>query len=42
MRSEKEKVALGSIVASGGLTVAKAIVGVLTGSLAILSDPAPR
>jgi cation diffusion facilitator family transporter len=40
MRSEKEKVALGSIVASGGLTVAKAIVGVLTGSLAILSEAA--
>ena len=40
MASEKEKVALGSIVASGGLTMAKAIVGVLTGSLAILSEAA--
>jgi cation diffusion facilitator family transporter len=36
--SEKEKAALGSIVASAGLTVAKAIVGVLSGSLAILSE----
>jgi cation diffusion facilitator family transporter len=36
--SEKERVALGSIVASAGLTIAKAIVGVLTGSLAILSE----
>jgi cation diffusion facilitator family transporter len=40
MPSEKEQVALGSIVASGALTVAKAIVGVLTGSLAILSEAA--
>jgi cation diffusion facilitator family transporter len=40
MQDRKEKVALGSIVASGGLTVAKAIVGVLTGSLAILSEAA--
>ncbi len=38
--NEKEKVALGSIAASAGLTVAKAIVGVLTGSLAILSEAA--
>jgi divalent metal cation (Fe/Co/Zn/Cd) transporter len=37
MQDQKEKVALGSIVASGGLTVAKGIVGALTGSLAILS-----
>src|SRR5580692_5645682 len=36
--NEKEKVALGSIAASAGLTVAKAIVGLLTGSLAILSE----
>jgi cation diffusion facilitator family transporter len=36
--SEKEKAALGSIVASAGLTIAKAIVGVLSGSLAILSE----
>ena len=34
----KEKAALGSIAASAGLTVAKAIVGLLTGSLAILSE----
>src|ERR1700733_1311774 len=34
----KEKVALGSIAASAGLTVAKATVGILTGSLAILSE----
>lgn len=40
MQSEKEKVALGSIVASGGLTLAKGIVGVLTGSLAVLSEAA--
>jgi len=36
--NEKERVALGSIAASAGLTVAKAIVGILTGSLAILSE----
>jgi len=36
--NEKEKVALGSIAASAGLTAAKGIVGVLTGSLAILSE----
>jgi cation diffusion facilitator family transporter len=40
MSSEKEQVALGSILASGGLTLAKAVVGVLTGSLAILSEAA--
>jgi cation diffusion facilitator family transporter len=40
MASEKEHVALGSIVASGGLTVAKGIVGFATGSLAILTDAA--
>ncbi|MFZ0606557.1 MAG: cation diffusion facilitator family transporter, partial [Xanthobacteraceae bacterium] len=34
----KEKAALGSIAASAGLTVAKASVGLLTGSLAILSE----
>ena len=38
--SEKEQVALGSIVASAGLTISKAVVGVLTGSLAILSEAA--
>jgi cation diffusion facilitator family transporter len=40
MQSEKERVALGSIVASGGLTLAKGVVGLLTGSLAILSEAA--
>jgi len=34
----KERVALGSIAASAGLTAAKATVGFLTGSLAILSE----
>ncbi len=34
----KEKVALGSIAASAGLTVAKGVIGLLTGSLAILSE----
>jgi cation diffusion facilitator family transporter len=36
--NEKEKVALGSIAASASLTAAKAIIGLLTGSLAILSE----
>ena len=40
MQNEKERVALGSIAASGGLTLAKGVVGVLTGSLAILSEAA--
>src|ERR1700726_4224573 len=40
MQDTKEQVALGSIVASAGLTAAKAVVGVLTGSLAILSEAA--
>jgi len=40
MQDQKEKVALGSIAASAGLTVAKAVVGVATGSLAILSEAA--
>ena len=40
MAGEKERVALGSIVASGGLTAAKAAVGFATGSLAILTDAA--
>src|SRR5215468_12032402 len=35
---EKERVALGSIAASAGLTLAKAVVGLATGSLAILSE----
>src|SRR5436309_882369 len=38
MQDTKERVALGSIVASAGLTVAKAVVGVATGSLGILSE----
>src|SRR5262245_59309651 len=40
MASEKEKVALGSILASGALTAAKAVVGLASGSLAILSEAA--
>jgi cation diffusion facilitator family transporter len=40
MQSQKEHVALGSMVASAGLTVAKTIVGLATGSLAILSEAA--
>jgi cation diffusion facilitator family transporter len=40
MLSEKEKVALTSIAASAGLTLAKGIVGFATGSLAILSEAA--
>jgi len=36
--NDKEKAALGSIAASAGLTAAKAVVGVTTGSLAILSE----
>jgi cation diffusion facilitator family transporter len=36
--NDKEKAALGSIAASAGLTAAKAVIGVLTGSLAILSE----
>ena len=40
MQDIKEKVALISIVASAGLTLAKAAVGIATGSLAILSEAA--
>jgi cation diffusion facilitator family transporter len=40
MQDDKEKVAFGSILASGGLTAAKTVVGVLSGSLAILSEAA--
>ena len=40
MQNEKERVALGSIAASGGLTLAKGVVGLLSGSLAILSEAA--
>jgi len=36
--NDKEKAALGSIAASVALTLAKAVVGALTGSLAILSE----
>jgi cation diffusion facilitator family transporter len=36
--NEKEKAALGSIAASAGLTAAKGIIGLATGSLAILSE----
>jgi cation diffusion facilitator family transporter len=36
--NDKETAALWSIAASGGLTAAKAVVGLLTGSLAILSE----
>src|ERR1700733_2410069 len=36
--NDKERAALGSIAASAGLTAAKAVVGPLTGSLAILSE----
>jgi cation diffusion facilitator family transporter len=38
MQSEKERVALSSIAASAAMTVAKGIVGISTGSLAILSE----
>ena len=40
MQDTKERVALTSIVASGGLTIAKAIVGLFSGSLALLSEAA--
>jgi cation diffusion facilitator family transporter len=40
MQDRKQKVALGSIAASGGLTIAKGLVGVASGSLAILSEAA--
>src|ERR1700758_2168799 len=36
--NDKEQVALGSIAASAALTVAKGAIGLLTGSLAILSE----
>jgi cation diffusion facilitator family transporter len=38
--NQKERVALGSVAASGGLTVAKGVVGLASGSLAILSEAA--
>ncbi len=40
MQDVKERVAFTSILASGGLTIAKAIVGVASGSLALLSEAA--
>jgi len=38
MQNEKEQVALSSMAASAALTIAKAVVGISTGSLAILSE----
>src|SRR5438094_607333 len=40
MLDPKQRVALSSIAASAGLTAAKAIVGVMSGSLALLSEAA--
>src|SRR5258708_9914490 len=40
MQSVKQRVAISSIAASAGLTLAKGIVGLATGSLAILSEAA--
>src|ERR1044071_1388917 len=40
MQHEKERVALTSIFASAALTVAKGLVGLTTGSLALLSEAA--
>ena len=40
MQEDKERIALTSIFASAGLTAAKAVVGLSTGSLAILSEAA--
>src|SRR5437763_1135315 len=40
MQDIKQRAALTSIAASGGLTLAKGVVGLLTGSLAILSEAA--
>ena len=40
MHDIKQKVALSSIAASAGLTLAKSVVGLATGSLAILSEAA--
>src|SRR6266702_5643646 len=40
MQQTKERVALTSVAASGGLTIAKAVVGALSGSLALLSEAA--
>jgi cation diffusion facilitator family transporter len=38
MQQTKERVALTSVAASGGLAIAKAVVGLLSGSLALLSE----
>src|SRR5882672_6963456 len=40
MQADKERVALTSVAASGGLAIAKAVVGLLSGSLALLSEAA--
>ncbi len=40
MQDVKERVALGSILASGTLMLAKVTVGLLSGSLALLSEAA--
>ena len=40
MQDVKQQAALGSIAASGGLTLAKLIVGLASGSLAVLSEAA--
>ena len=40
MQDVKQRVALSSVAASAGLTIAKAIVGFATGSLALLSEAA--
>jgi len=40
MQEHKERVALGSIAASGGLTLAKLVIGLISGSLAILAEAA--
>src|SRR5581483_5965022 len=40
MQNRKEQVALSSVVASAGLTLAKGVIGAMTGSLAILSEAA--
>jgi cation diffusion facilitator family transporter len=40
MSNTKEQAALGSIFASAGLTIAKGIIGILSGSLALLSEAA--
>src|ERR1044072_2507289 len=40
MQDQEERVALTSIAASGALTIAKAVVGLFSGSLALLSEAA--